>query len=560
MKTNNFVVSHIFLLCFIIFIPLSCTTEESGSEDSLQISTNSIVLDENGRGTVEVSITGKGEYTINFVEIPEWLSFAYFNSDAIVSEGNNLELEVIATSNLVPGIYTGTAIITAEGVGSVSLIVTYEVLASNMNLSKNILDFGYFENELEFEITNTNGPTFNWEIQNSNSFITYEPSTGILNQGASITVRAILNREVLTSDISDFKIPISSNLDQVIDQNVNINYFKEEKFLIDGVVVDAEYDRENDVLIFVSTSPNKLNKYNPITKQVSSLDLNMSPNCVSIAQDGNHAAVGHNGRFSYVNLQTMQLEQMFEVTCDASDIILAPNNWVYVFQKDYQGTEFRCFSLGNGMETLSTGWGYYNSKAKLHPSGNYLYVANNGLTPSDFDKYDITGGAAIHLYDSPYHGDFDFAGNIWINESGNRLFAKSRNVFDATDDQLTDMKYDGVLDGVQMIATMDVHTAKNKLYAILETGDGWPKIPGNIINVYDAEFLTYQSQITLPGFLKNNEDEHPGVYDSEGHYSFFNGDGTEYYVLVKTKSNYNPYDGSNYYFPNDWAIVTLPVN
>jgi len=189
-----------------------------------------------------------------------------------------------------------------------------------------------------------------------------------------------------------------------------------------------------------------------------------------------------------------------------------------------------------------------------------LYVANNGLTPSDFDKYDITQGTATRLYDSPYHGDFDFAGNIWINESGDRLFARSRNVFDATENQATDIRYDGVLEGSQMIVAMDIHTAAKKLYAVLETGDGWPKIPGNTIGVYDVEFLTYQSAITLPGFLKGNEDEHPGFYESEGHFGFFNGNGSQFYSVVKTKSNYDPYDASDAYFPDDWAIVTVPVN
>ncbi|WP_339838336.1 hypothetical protein [uncultured Maribacter sp.] len=560
MMTNNSVVVRFFLLFFIFLIPLSCTTEDDSSEVQLQISENSIVLNENGHGSIVISLSGKGEYTIDFIEIPDWFSLGFNDSEAKVSEGHSLELEVIAVSNLVPGEYTGTLVISAVGANSVSLLVTYEVLAANMNISKNTLDFGYFDNELEFEISNNNGPSLNWEIQNTNSFITYEPSSGNLTNGAFVLVKASLNRQVLTSDISDFIINVKSDLEQTIEQNINIDYFKEEKLLIDGSIVDAEYDRVNDILIFVSTSPNEIKKYDPKNGEISSLSLNMVPNCVAIAQDGKYAAVGHNGRISYIDIQNMQLAQFYEVTCDANDIVLASNNWVYVFQKDYQGSEFRCVSLETGMETLSEGWGYYNSKAKLHPSGDYLYVANNGLSPSDFMKYDITNGVGVFLYDSPYHGDFDFAGNIWINESGDKLFAKSRNVFDATNDQNTDMKYDGVLDGNQMIATMDVHTEKDKLYAILETGDGWPKIPGNVVNVYDSEFLTFRSQIVLPGFLKNDDEEHSDFYDSEGHFGFFNTSGSEFYVLVKTKSNYNAYDGSNQYFPDDWAIVTLEVD
>ncbi len=559
MMANVSLVIRSLILFFILFIPLSCTTDENESEAGLQLSTSTLVLGENGRGEVVVSVAGKGTYTLDFTQIPEWLSVGYSNSDGSVTR-NGLTLDIVADSSLLAGTYTGVITIVADGAGTISFTVDYNKQANNLAISEIGLDFGYLENELSFEVRNLGGQNFSWEIINTNSFITYEPSAGGLNSGGTTLVKATIDRGALSGDILNATVSVRSDIQQIIEQSVSINYFLEEKILLSGAVVDVEYDRINDVMIVVSTSPNQISKYDPKTGQITSLNLNMPPNCVSIGSNGTFAAVGHNARFSHVNLQTMQLEKMYEASCDASDIVLAPNNWVYVFQKEYQGSEFRCIRLSDGIETLSIGWGYYNSKAKLHPSGKYLYIANNGLSPSDFDKYDITDGTAARLYDSPYHGDFDFAGNIWINEGGDRLFARSRNVFDATEDQATDMRYDGVLEGSQMIAAMDIHTHAKKLYAILETGDGWPKIPSNTVSIYDSEYLTYQSNITLPGFLKGKEDEHPGFYDSEGHFGFFNRNGSQFYVVVKTKSNYDPYDASDPYSPDDWAIVTVPVN
>ena len=206
------------------------------------------------------------------------------------------------------------------------------------------------ENELSFEVRNLG--------VNSNSFIRYEPATGSLNAGGATVVKAIVDRSALSEDISNASVSIRSDIQQIIEQSFSINYYLEEKIPISGSVVDVEYDRINHVMIVVSTAPNQIRKYEPKTGQITSLDLNMPPNCVSIGSDGTLAAVGHNARFSYVNLETMQLEKRYEVSCDASDIVLAPNNWVYVFQKEYQGAEFRCIPLSDGMETLSIGWGY----------------------------------------------------------------------------------------------------------------------------------------------------------------------------------------------------------
>jgi len=109
-------------------------------------------------------------------------------------------------------------------------------------------------------------------------------------------------------------------------------------------------------------------------------------------------------------------------------------------------SEIRCIELATGTESPSTGLSVNpGTVMRLHPSGDYIYGANNGVSPSDAEKYDIRPGVAAYLYDSPYHGDFAFSGNLWLNEAGTKMFTRSSNVFRLSDVPANDMIYDGQL-------------------------------------------------------------------------------------------------------------------
>lgn len=77
--------------------------------------------------------------------------------------------------------------------------------------------------------------------------------------------------------------------------------------------------------------------------------------------------------------------------------------------------------------------------------GDYLYTADNGLSPSDIAKWDIRAGIAQGLYDSPYHGDYGMCGNVWIKEDGATLYTRCGNTFRSSTVQAQDMTYTGRL-------------------------------------------------------------------------------------------------------------------
>jgi chitinase len=201
-------------------------------------------------------------------------------------------------------------------------------------------------------------------------------------------------------------------------------------------VVDAEFSRPLNRLVTASAMPkNQLHIYNPWTKEDVAVDLTLAPSCVSVSPDGKFAAVGHDAYVSHVRLTAPASSlKTIPVDCVVSDIVLAGNGYAYAFPAADPWVYIRCINLSTAAVTLNTG-GYVRERtqANLHPGGKAIYGADNGGSPSDIEKYDIESGMASLLYDSPYHGDFDLCGDLWISQDGSSIFTKCGNVFHSSE-------------------------------------------------------------------------------------------------------------------------------
>lgn len=312
-------------------------------------------------------------------------------------------------------------------------------------------------------------------------------------------------------------------------------------------VVDAEYSRTTDKIIVVSASPaNQLHIYDPATDSDVAVDLVLPPSAVSISPDGLYAAVGHNGWISYVSLATATVEKQLAVSTNVIDIVLAGNGFIYAFPRTDQWETIRCIEIATGTETTSGGYSIYaGTLAKLHPNGTAIYGADNGLSPSDIEKYDITNGTATMLYDSPYHGDYAMCGNLWIAEDGLRIFTACGNVFRSSAIRSEDMTYNGSLNSLSLIAGLDHSSAANKVVAI--PGNGYSTSNNDIaIQFYGYDFLSFQKTISLPKFLVQGN-----AYSAHGKFTFFNAAGDSVYVIMKADNT----SGLLY----DYGITTYAV-
>ncbi len=520
---------------------------------ALSSSSMSFLATESQKSLV-ISNVGTGFLTWDLEDLPSWIDVS--RSSGILDEGQSTEVTVLADrSGLEPSTQSGQmTLVSNSQEGDLNIDLSLEVPEQAiLNVHESSIEFDYFDSQMSLSVRNDGNIAFNWNVDLSAvEYLSADAISGNLTPGQSENITFTLDRSNLESDVFSASLIVSNDYGQSETVAVAVQNYKEEKWLFDGTVIDAEYDKNNDVIVAVLESPNELRIFDPKTNSSESIALNLPPTCVSVSVDGKFAAVGHNGNFAYVNLSTMEIERNYAVTTDAWDIILAPNDWVYVFPARDQWERIRCIRLSTGVETEHTGNSIRErTKVKLHPSGIWIYGADNGLSPSDFEKYYIGGGTAEYLYDSPYHGDFAFSGDIWISEDGARLFAKSRNVFNTSSNRDLDMTYNGELVGEGRVMALDYSSDSDLVLAVFSDGNVWDDIPGNEIRKYETDFLGFQGVEELPGFLIPDGSGGGSFYESQGHFVFFNEDGSKYFVLVKVE------DGSG--AQNEWAIVSKEV-
>ena len=307
--------------------------------------------------------------------------------------------------------------------------------------------------------------------------------------------------------------------------------------MLNHKVRDAEYSKTLERIITVSPTPkNQLHIYNPATEEDVAVDLPLSPTCVSVGPDGQHAAVGHDGWISYVDLTVPALLKTIPASCPVRDIVLAGNGYAYLLSNEFHNDRIRCIQLETAQVTLDQATQYILSRAKLHMGGNSMYVADR-FSPSGIQKHDITNGTGVFLYESPSHRDFDVCADLWLSDDGSRIFTKCGNIFQASELQSEDMTHDGILPEITSIVHLTHSLSSNKIITI----------PGNSDQetwIYDYNSLDYSYRISFPTF------QNKGIaYAAHGKFAFSHTQLDRYFFIVQADTASN--------LPIDYGIVTI---
>lgn len=507
----------------------------------------SLLADEHTKSfTIKNAGTGKLEWEI--ASSKTWALADATSGFLMDGESQVINIEV-GKDTLMAGTQSATLTVTSNSITG-NKTVGLEVVVPEYPYIEATLDslgVNYFEDQYKLKIYNAGNVAYDWSAAFNDSYFTLTPANGTLQIRDTVEVTLTPVRAGLGTGDYSTVLAIQNNKSGSFNVKTTVRNYLEEKWLLTDQVVDAEYDDINNVIVTVNSNMT-LKKLDPATSTSTEVAINKIPTCVSISPDGNYAVVGHSGMISYVNLTTMTIEAEHSVSCDAIDVVLAPNGYAYVFPKADQWETIRCIKLSTGAETQHSGSSIYaGTRAKLHPNGTAIYGADRGLSPSDFEKYDISGGTADYLYDSPYHGDYAFSGDIWISENGNLLFARSGNVFKSTADQTTDMVYTGdITSSSQWVITLDHSTEANRVYTIFTTGSLYDEIPSSVVSAFDGTYLTAKGTIDLPQYMQPDCNGGGTLHRSLGYFGFFNSDGTKYYVITKNSAA-----------AGDYAVVTL---
>ena len=514
----------------------------------IQVDPSSVSFSSNeSKKSFLISNIGYGNVNWEFQELPHWVDVHPKYGE--LSYGESVAVEAIADRFGLPlGTHSDNGLLIINS-SEDSISVGFELEVDpffEMTTSHDEILMNYFEDSVYLKVYNRGNLPFSWQFNDfPQDILSADVSSGSLQMFDSVEVLLTVNRETLETGVYQVTLFIQNDGGQTLGIPLQVNHFKDDKWYLEGEVVDAEYDKVHDQIIVVTDNPPALLKLDPVQKTIDSLFLNYPPNCVSVRMDGQSAAVGHDSRVSLVDLNNMTIVNEYG-SGKVFDILLSTYDWVCVFR--YGNPPFLQINL-------QTGEGEINSEAPIPgksyarfvPGSNSFYVSSS-QNPNPIYKYWINSTGPHYSYNSTYNASGSYFGNIWISEVANRLINSEGQILTSNGGFNWDMKPVGSIPyEYRPILTLD-HSEEASKY-ILVTMDGFDD-PEDEIHIFDSDF-NHTQVVELPGFLVPNGAGGGAIFSSQCNFVFFNNDGTKIHALVK-----NSWSSPAI---KDWAMITVDL-
>jgi len=308
--------------------------------------------------------------------------------------------------------------------------------------------------------------------------------------------------------------------------------------------VAFEYNKKLDRLILISSNPNRLYIYDPVTSQSVLVSLAQPPLSVSISPDGLRAAVGHYALISYIDLEEGTVLKLFNVPTQASSII-AGSSWIYTVGTYYASPYSVNIQTGEAVRNTAA---FFMTGGKLNSGVNAIYGARDGTSPNDVEKWDISTGPVTKESDSPYHGDYCIYGPVWFSPDWTRIYTGCGTVFRASTDPALDMYYMSTIPGANQIASLDESAAIQKIALLRRSGPfSGNQVDEGIVQIFESAYLLPAGQFTLSGFEAGGK-----TYAPHGRAVFFTADSTALIVVKQADATAG--------FLNDYAVQRIPLS
>lgn len=213
-------------------------------------------------------------------------------------------------------------------------------------------------------------------------------------------------------------------------------------------VTDAVFDPRRPYVYATDKSAKKLYFANILTGSIDKIfEFSLMPESVAITPDASMLYVslltrehdsywwnedGHQGYIAEFDLSSQTLYNTLFINEDPYDILGTSNGLIIVSGGSGQWTYIRAYAAIDGTELGNYGNIRQMSHIALHPSEQFIYTADQDVSPSDIFRYDLSPDGTIgYAGDSPYHGDYWMGGNVWANPLGDSLVTRGGGVFSA---------------------------------------------------------------------------------------------------------------------------------
>jgi chitinase len=300
-------------------------------------------------------------------------------------------------------------------------------------------------------------------------------------------------------------------------------------------VLDAAYSTALDRLVIVATDPNALYIYDPRLHAETTVPLAQAPASVTLSADGLFAVVAHDSAVSHVDLQGAAVVKTLSFVGDIGLAVLGDNAFVYAFPRGPPGDHIRILAepLAGGTETqVISSFLTGAPRARVRNGAGALYLSSdNAFGFPGIEKYTLGAGTPV-LVPPPPFSFVNSCGNLWLSESGTRIFTRCGTVLRASSVPTDDLAPAGSLIRAPNTSLLLRHvsdsTAAGEISAVAGVDTQFFGPDDRTLRRWNADGLSLLESAPLPFEAVGS-----ASFAWNGRFVFYRSDGTERYIMLQ---------------------------
>ncbi len=512
----------------------------------------------NGNLNLPIKNNGLGILLWEIKSMPDWLGVdtaRLKSNDFYISPYSSFSLPLLFKLDKVNSAsLTGTIALSTNDKEhpSVSINVTADLGTPQLGIYTNTINFSFTETSKTITFYNNGNGILVWEFKDTPEWLTITPSSGMFSPYTSSgNIIFSCDRTKLSPGQNSTTVNLKTNDSSHPSYSISVTAVApgttQNIRTIDGNVIDAVFNKNTNILYYVTTAPDKFVAYDVIGKTVlNEISLSKAPTSFAISEDWAKAAVGHNGFISAINLSDNTVVSTYPVDNSVNDIAWAENDWFCYTQNGGSFTSLHWINTSNDSLRDATDNKSLDGSSivKKVPNQAYLIATRNGTSPSGFFAYDIASKS------EKSYGHMDLT-NFWFSENGDYIFAMNLNVYRTTSSTLSTNTFDASINAIGKINTGNsnyvgiqyLYHSNNYLWVLQK--DSYSSDAST--SIYQIEDNDYTLVKKYDYDMLYQPDAQTTPYNVNANYIFANKDGTEIAVLCKGVSN------------NSWIIQFITV-
>lgn len=354
-------------------------------------------------------------------------------------------------------------------------------------------------------------------------FETSDPNNPILKVGVKIRIRTYENPETM--------IPI------------------------EGVVVDAEFDKNTNTAIIITQNPAKLILYNADTKVKKEKVLDRSPYSISLTQDGKTILLGESAQMQFIDLSTLIVKEKIALPYIVADIVDGENGFYYLANKEGEVYSFNITTKILKNQLYLSPYGYKTEADVLLKVKNKPQLAFSRTFTSPNGFYLIDASVPDDLKFLRYWHD-SYGNKILTSENFEYLFSFSTSIYKFPDEstgegiyKLGDLELNSFMNNY--FSWMHHSSIKSSIWTSSQENENGLSLDKGMIYEYDDKTFDLKRSFRLNDYVAT----HNGIkdyYNTSANYIFSTKDGNKLFLIKTIYVNYT--------LGNAWHLEIIDVS